>query len=158
MTKIISANAILKEKGFIKKKFDTSGFMNAVALYFMNNHINSHLYLFECSFVDYPDCDSEKDLTKEIDMSSIFHVFNADKEVGWRAECDFNENGSLVYSTKYPNTTVEIMREIGILVPRILVDKPFFKNAAGMLRLMGGYVVEKKKIRRYINVYDVSLI
>ena len=49
-------------------------------------------------------------------------------------------------------------RDLGLLLPRILVDKPFFKNAAGMLRLMGGYVVEKRKIKRCINMYDVSLI
>ena len=158
MTKIISASAILKQKGFVQKKFDTSGFMNAVAQYFLKNHISSHLYLFEFSFVECPDCDSEEELQEEYKRRSVFRVFNADKEVGWKAECDFNEDGNLVYATQYPYTTVMDMRDMGILLPRILIDKPFFKNAAEMLRLMGGYVVEKKKIKRYINAYDVSLI
>jgi hypothetical protein len=158
MTKIISASAILKQKGFVQKKFDTSGFMNAVAQYFLKNQISSHLYLFEFSFVEFPDCDSEEELQDEYNRCSVFRVFNADKEVGWKAECDFNEDGNLVYATQYPYTTVMDMRDMGILLPRILIDKPFFKNAAEMLRLMGGYVVEKKKIKRYINAYDVSLI
>lgn len=158
MTKIISASAILKQKGFVQKKFDTSGFMNAVAQYFIKNQISSHLYLIEYSFVHCPDCDSEEELPEEYKRFSLFHVFNADKELGWKAECDFNEDGNLVYATQYPYQTVMDMRDLGLLLPRIIVDKPFFKNAAGMLRLMGGYVVEKRKIKRCINMYDVSLI
>ena len=158
MTKIISASAILKQKGFVQKKFDTSGFMNAVAQYFIKNQISSHLYLFEYSFVGFPDCDSEEDLPEVYQEIGMFHVFNADKELGWRAEYDFNEDGNLVYATKYPYWAVTTMRDLGILVPRIIVDKPFFKNAAAMLRLMGGYVVEKRKIKRCINMFDVSLI
>lgn len=57
----------------------------------------------------------------------------------------------------YNYENFQLQKEAGILFPRIIVDKPFFENAAGVLRVMGGYVVEKvtKKRRK---MYWVTLI
>ena len=96
MTKIISASTILKQKGFVQKKFDTSGFMNAVAQYFIKNKISSHLYLIEHSFVDCPDCDSEEELPEAYKRFSWFHVFNADKEKYSKPSCESFPSASLI--------------------------------------------------------------
>lgn len=52
MGKIISAQSILKQKGYVHNKFDTDGFMDAVGQYFIDNDVESKLLLIPFRFLD----------------------------------------------------------------------------------------------------------
>lgn len=153
MGKIISAQSILKQKGFVQNKFDTNGFMNAVGQYFLDNTVESRLLLFPCRFLDI-------DRTLDGDGEETWNPYDITPEserLGYQVEVERNPaTGELVFAEKALKKNFWMLKaqnDSGVLMPRIIIDKPFFENAAGVLRVMGGYVVEKnvtKKLKTYI--------
>lgn len=165
MNKIISAKQILKEKGYVQKKFDTEGFMNAVAKFFIENDTKIHLHLFSLRFLDVP---TEEEIDKRIkdfpdsgrDYYNPFQITDEDKELGWKAHTAFNEAGEIVWAREMLNQDYSLFKYMcgqGYIAPHIVIDKPFFENAAGLLRVMGGFIVEKETTKRRKS-YDVTLV
>lgn len=156
MGKILSAQSILKQKGFVQNKFDTNGFMNAVGEYFLKNPVESRLLLFPCRFLDIERGAGENGE----DKYNMFNVTPEEEKVGFKVQTEKAEDGWPVFAHElYEKDFDEYRLELDwyILRPRIIIDKPYFENAASVLRIMGGYVVEKwmkAKIKRY----NVTLI
>lgn len=157
MGKIISAQSILKQKGFVQNKFDTSGFMEAVGQYFIDNKVEDRLLLVPHRFLDI-------DRTVGADGKETFNLFGVtedEQKLGYKVQTAMNKLiGQPEWVVDMNKNDWERFRwnlEMGIAVPRIIVDKPFFENAAGLLRVMGGYVVEKR-IRKKRKTYTVTLI
>lgn len=179
MGKILSAQSILRQKGFVQNKFDTNGFMEEVGRFFLQNPVESRLLLVPYRFLDikvYGDdpCDvvTQEDLRNMSEADKIsfstmegtttnnpFKVKWYERLLGYKAQTKMI-NGEPEYVRNmidYNYENFQLQKEAGILFPRIIIDKPFFENAAGVLRVMGGYVVEKvtKKRRK---MYWVTLI
>lgn len=157
MNKIISAQSILKQKGFVQNKFDTNGFMQAVGQYFLDNSVEAKLLLVPFRFLDI-----KREVIDGIECETFnpFHIEKDEEAVGYKVQTATNSAGEIAYARllfEFDFDNFQQQREAGILVPRIVVDRPFFENAAATLRLMGGYVVEKqtKKKRK---LYWVSLL
>lgn len=161
MKQLISAQSILKQKGYVQNKFDTNGFMQAVAQYFIDNSVESRLLLVPTRFLDI-DRTNEK-------YGNFFGITEEEEKRGYKVQTetvpymlesigqeitiakfmqDLQENDDLAWRTN---------SDLGIGVPRIVVDKPFFENAAATLRIMGGYVVEKEMKKRR-KLYWVTLV
>lgn len=179
MTKIISAQSILRQKGFVKKKFDTNGFMEEVGKYFLQNPVESKLLLIPYRFLDIQvigddPCDvvKQEDLKDMTDADKIsfnnmegitrrnpFNVKWNEHLLGYKAqtEMDGDEPRYIRDLIRYDFENFQAQKEAGILFPRMIVDKPFFENAAGALRIMGGYIVEKR-VKRRCKMYWVTLI
>lgn len=186
MTKIISAQSILKQKGFVQNKFDANGFMRVVGEYFLANEVESKLLLLPFRFLDIK-VDKENDPCEIISREDLPRLTHGDEsvlsmmemegtdysvgnpfEIGWRerllgyksqTEVD-KATGEPAYTRKIFENDFESYRkqqDAGILVPRVIIDKPFFENAAATLRIMGGYVVEKQS-RKGKKLYWVTLI
>lgn len=157
MGKIISAQQILKEKGYVQNKFDTAGFINAVGEYFLANSVESRLLLVPYRFLDInrtPDEDGKETF-------NLFRVTEEEQKLGYKVQTEMDKvNGCPAYLVELNKTDWEMFRwnlDAGIAQPRIIVDRPFFENAAGMLRLMGGYVVEKQ-MKKKRKLYWVTLV
>lgn len=152
MTKIMSAQSILKEKGFVQNKFDTNGFMNAVGRYFLENGVEDKLLLVPFRFLD---------ISADGDFPyNPFNITDEEEKLGYKAQTERDGRGRVKYIVDlFENNFEEYRKEqdAGLLVPRIIVDKPFFENAAATLRLMGGYVVEKQ-MKKKRKLYWVTLI
>lgn len=152
MTKIMSAQSILKEKGFVQNKFDTNGFMDAVGWYFLENGVKDKLLLVPFRFLDI-----------STDWECPYNPFNITEEeekLGYKAQTERDGRGRVKFIVDLFDNEFEEYRneqDAGLLVPRIIVDKPFFENAAATLRLMGGYVVEKQ-MKKKRKLYWVTLI
>lgn len=70
------------------------------------------------------------------------------------------KTGEPKYVSSMKNFHLELYKaqlKEGLLVPRIIIDKPYFENAAELLRVMGGYVVEKLT-RKKRKLYCVTLL
>lgn len=186
MTKMISAQQILKQKGYVQSKFDTNGFMNAVAQYFIDNDVESKLLLFPFRFLDIK-VDKENDpcnlVKKEdlpslsvsdriamdnMDFNAIDHTCPNPFDIGWQdrllgykvqTKMDPVENYPewAMKLGRYDWEALRIQQEAGLDKPRIIIDSPFFENAAGMLRVMGGFVVEPKR-KKGKKLYTVMLV
>lgn len=163
--RIMSAQAILREKGYVPRKFDTNGFMEAVAKYFLENSIESRLLLLGERFIDLPDIpdDFDFDGTKDEKLSRCFYDIRiSDKARGFKAEYEKDADGNLVYVAKLSPIVREVCCNFGALRARIIVDKPYLKNAASLLSVMGGYVVEKTRLSTdngcHLDGYEVTLI
>lgn len=159
MAKIISAQSILKQKGYVQNKFDTNGFMQAVGQYFIDNSVESKLLLVPFRFLDI-------DRTLQDDGKERYNPFGITEEevkVGYKVqtkmkklECfDYPEWAYDLSKSDWEN--FQKQEQAGLDEPRIVVDKPFFENAAATLRLMGGYVVEKQMKKRR-KLYWVTLV
>lgn len=95
-----------------------------------------------------------------------FRISWINRMQGFCNETYVDETGQLAYISEL-NRIVEcgiscspfirVQNKLGLLRYRFLIDKPFFKNAAGLLRIMGGYVVEPFR-RGGKTYYDVSLV
>lgn len=156
MGKILSAKSILKQKGFVQNKFDTNGFMNAVGEYFLKNSVEYRLLLFPYRFlnIEWGAGDNGED------KFNMFNITQEERKLGYKVQTEIEEDGLAkfaheLYDNDYDEYRLEM--DMDILRPRIIIDKPFFENAAGLLRVMGGYVVEKWTKNR-IKRYDVTLI
>lgn len=156
MTKIISAQSILKEKGYVQNKFDTNGFMQVVAKFFLDNSVESKLLLVPYRFLDI-----KRDRGEGFDTENPLRITPEEEKLGYKDQTAKNEIGEPAYVRWGFENDFEELRleqEYGIAFdPRIIIDKPFFENAAATLRLMGGYVVEKQMMKRR-KVYWVTLV
>ena len=122
MGKIVTAQDLLKEKGYIEEKFDTNGFLQCVSDWFRSHNIEDKLLIRPKRFIemDNPPKGGWKDMT------------NVDE---WLDEMPWEEQLTLIQKCQ--------------AVPFIFIDKPFIKNAVYMLQIMNGFIVEKGKKGTY---------
>lgn len=118
MGKILTAQDLLKEKGYIEEKFDTNGFLQCVADWFRSHNIEDKLIIRPKRFIemDNPPKGGWVDMT------------NVDEWIG-----------SLPWEQQL------LMLQKGTAVPFVWVDEPFVKNAVFTLKTMAGYVVKRAK-------------
>lgn len=118
MGKILTAQDLLKEKGYIEEKFDTNGFLQCVADWFRYHNIEDKLIIRPKRFIemDNPPKGGWVDMT------------NVDEWIG-----------SLPWEQQL------LMLQKGTAVPFVWVDEPFVKNAVFTLKTMAGYVVKRAK-------------
>lgn len=118
MGKILTAQDLLKEKGYIEEKFDTNGFLQCVADWFRSHNIEDKLLIRPKRFIemDNPPKGGWKDMT------------NVDEWIG-----------SLPWEQQL------LMLQKGTAVPFIWIDEPFVKNAVFTLKTIAGYVVKRAK-------------
>lgn len=152
MGKIISAQSILREKGFVQNKFDTNGFMNAVGQYFLDNKVEDRLLLVPFRFLD---------ISRGGDYTfNPFGITEEEEKLGYKVQTENDDKGQVKFIVDLFETDFEEYRremDRGLLWSRIIIDKPFFENAAGLLKVMGGYVVEKE-IKKKRKLYWVTLV
>lgn len=185
MAKIISAQSILKQKGYVQNKFDTNGFMQAVGEFFLANSVESKLLLLPYRFLDIK-VDKDNDpcqLIKKEDIPNLSELERMDMDamdrqamghasnpygINWESRLlGYKAQTEMDRKENYPAWAVELshrdweafmeQQKAGLDKPRVIIDKPFFENAAATLRLMGGYVVEKQ-VKKHRNLYWVTLI
>ena len=169
--KILSAQQLLKLKGFEINKFNTNLFMQDVADYFLKNEVSAKLLLLPLRFVDVPN--------EENPETNPLRITEEDRKNGFKTQTKLIDtledektrrsweiSRGLIKGLEfeyifylYEHNTKEFRSEYDrkILVPRIVVDKPFIGNAVHTLRLLGGYVVEQK-VRKKLKTYDISLL
>lgn len=118
MGKIVTAQDMLKEKGYIEEKFDTNGFLQCVANWFREHEVKDKLIIRQKRFIemDNPPKGGWKDMT---DVEEWL------KDLPW-------ENRLCIISK-------------GQAVPFIWVDEPYLKNATFTLKNMAGFVVSRQK-------------
>ena len=118
MGKILTAQDLLKEKGYIEEKFDSNGFLQCVADWFRSHNIEDKLLIRPKRFIE---------------------MDNPPKG-GW---LDMTNVEQWIVSLPWEQQL--LMLQKGTAVPFIWVDKPFMKNAMYMLQVMNGFIVEKGK-------------
>lgn len=91
--------------------------------------------------------DHKKDLWKVAYDKYIKSINDYD-----RLETEMNTLSDDIYKFEQEN-----YYDININDNTIFIDKPFFVNAAGMLRVMGGYIVERQMWKK-VSYYVVTLI
>ena len=122
MGKIVTAQDLLKEKGYIEEKFDTNGFLQCVANWFREHDVKDKLIIRQKRFIemDNPPKGGWKDMT------------NIDQ---WLASLPWEQ--ALCITQK------------GQAVPFIWVDEPYLRNATFTLKNMAGFVVSRQKRGAY---------
>nr|DAR27232.1 MAG TPA: hypothetical protein [Caudoviricetes sp.] len=118
MGKILTAQDLLKEKGYIEEKFDTNGFLQCVADWFRSHNIEDKLIIRPKRFIE---------------------MDNPPKG-GWLDMTNVDE-----WIVSLPWEQQLLMLQKGTAVPFIWVDEPFVKNAVFTLKTMAGYVVKRAK-------------
>lgn len=118
MGKILTAQDLLKEKGYIEEKFDTNGFLQCVADWFRSHNIEDKLIIRPKRFIE---------------------MDNPPKG-GWLDMTNVDE-----WIVPLPWEQQLLMLQKGTAVPFIWVDEPFVKNAVFTLKTMAGYVVKRAK-------------
>ena len=118
MGKIVTAQDLLKEKGYIEEKFDTNGFLQCVTNWFREHEVKDKLLIRPKRFIemDNPPKGGWKDMT------------NIDQ---WLASLPWEQ--ALCITQK------------GQAVPFIWVDEPYLRNATFTLKNMAGFVVSRQK-------------
>lgn len=118
MGKIVTAQDLLKEKGYIEEKFDTNGFLQCVTNWFREHEVKDKLIIRSKRFVemDNPPKGGWKDMT---------NVEEWFKELPWEQQLCISSAGQNV--------------------PFIFVDEPYLKNATFTLKNMTGFVVSRQK-------------
>lgn len=142
--KIITAQEIISLK-LDKKKFDTNGFMTAVAEYFLDDKTDAgaRLLLVPFRFLDIK-WERFPGISSEISSNNPFGIEREDEDRGYKA--DMNMSHDRLFAMKHYNPEkYKEQEKAGILAPRIIIDEPFYENAAQALRVMGGYVLEKRR-------------
>lgn len=169
MKKIISAKDILKSKGYAADKFDTDGFMEAVASFFINHEVKDKLLIVCKRFLDIETEEVFEDKREKFLFSETrrhyeanyyyWRVSNNDRAKGWKAQCETDKDGhplfirELCEARHYPPSNVGDTAR-----PRIVVDSPYYENALFLLQTMAGYTVDKRNKRDGIRSAFVSLI
>ena len=122
MGKMLTAQDLLKEKGYVEEKFDTNGFLQCVANWFREHEVKDKLLIRPKRFIemDNPPKGGWKDMTNIEEWLPSFQ---------WEQQL--------------------ILVQKGQAVPFIFIDKPFIKNAVYMLQIMNGFIVEKGKKGTY---------
>lgn len=118
MGKIVTAQDLLKEKGYIEEKFDTNGFLQCVTNWFREHEVKDKLIIRQKRFIemDNPPKGGWKDMT------------NIDQ---WLASLPWEQ--ALCITQK------------GQAVPFIWVDESYLRNATFTLKNMAGFVVSRQK-------------
>ena len=118
MGKIVTAQDLLKEKGYVEEKFDTNGFLQCVANWFREHEVKDKLIIRQKRFIemDNPPKGGWKDMT------------NIEQ---WLASLPWEQ--ALCITQK------------GQAVPFIWVDEPYLRNATFTLKNMAGFVVSRQK-------------
>lgn len=118
MGKIVTAQDLLKEKGYIEEKFDTNGFLQCVSDWFRSHNIEDKLLIRPKRFIemDNPPKGGWKDMTN---VEEWFSTLPWEKQL--------------------------LLSQRGQNVPFIFIDKPFVKNAIFALKTMAGYTIKKGK-------------
>ena len=130
MGKIVTAQDLLKEKGYIEEKFDTNGFLQCVADWFREHDVKDKLLIRPKRFI-------EMDNPPKggwIDMTNVEQ---------WIATLPWEQQLLMLYK--------------GTAVPFIWVDNSYLKNAIFTLKEMAGFVVTKSKGGPR-GVYEISLL
>ena len=152
MSKIIQAKDILKAKNYVQTKFDTNGFLSVVGKYFMESDVNAVLRVLSERFADIdPDNEDEKQFR---DYYKLGKITQSDIDRGYLPvleEVPF-ECTNCVSKESYWNSVYQ-----GYYRPRIVVDRPFVRNAVFALRTLAGYNVEPVRKRGKTH-YEVTLI
>ena len=136
MGKVIFADNILKRKGIEKRNFDTSAFNEVVEKFFMNNDAKATILLMPKRFVAL-DNPPEGDFLDYLDVDSW-----EDKQA--------NPNDPLTYDDVLYLMSIHMRR------PILMINEPFITNAAGYLRSICGFNVQKKT-KNGKKMYIVSL-
>lgn len=118
MGKIITAQDLLKEKGYVEEKFDTNGFLQCVANWFREHEVKDKLLIRPKRFIE---------------------MDNPPKR-GWKDMTDVEE---WLPSFQWEQQLILVQK--GQAVPFVFVDEPFVMNAVYMLRVMSGFKVKKGK-------------
>ena len=118
MGKILTAQDLLKEKGYIEEKFDTNGFLQCVADWFRSHNIEDKLIIRPKRFI-------EMDNPPKGEWLDMTNVDEWIVSLPWEQQL--------------------LMLQKGTAVPFIWVDEPFVKNAVFTLKTMAGYVVKRAK-------------
>lgn len=118
MGKILTAQDLLKEKGYIEEKFDTNGFLQCVADWFRSHNIEDKLIIRPKRFIE----------------------MNNPPKGGWLDMTNVDE-----WIVSLPWEQQLLMLQKGTAVPFIWVDEPFVKNAVFTLKTMAGYVAKRAK-------------
>ena len=118
MGKILTAQELLKEKGYIEEKFDTNGFLQCVSDWFRSHNIEDKLLIRPKRFIemDNPPKGGWKDMTN---VEEWFSTLPWEKQL--------------------------LLSQRGQNVPFIFIDEPFIKNAIFTLKTMAGYTIKKGK-------------
>lgn len=169
MAKITTAQDILKEKGYKAEKFDTNGFLDAVASYFRKHDVKDKLLIVSYRFLDVKTDDEilEMAINAQKDAylfsgpykEAIYWRSSTSKSGGWKSQIEEGEYDNCVPRgfDKLIGDDISGFHIRDIERPRFIVDAPYFSNAISLLQIMGGYVVEKKR-RSGFNTADVTLI
>ena len=118
MGKILTAQDLLKEKGYIEEKFDTNGFLQCVANWFREHEVKDKLIIRPKRFI-------EMDNPPKggwIDMTNVEQ---------WLVSLPWEQ--ALCITQK------------GQDKPFLWVDEPYLKNATFTLKNMAGFVVSRQK-------------
>lgn len=147
MTKFISAQKILDEKGFRRTKFDTSAFLDVVKDFFQKNDVSAELTLIPYRFV-------------LVNKNNDFNLTDEDIKRGFLPQCERNEFDELKWAVQLMKEDYEMFHiqcRKNLVRPRVIIDKPFIQNAAFLLQTMGGFVVEKTRLGKF-SCYSVTLV
>lgn len=143
MSKFIQAKDILKAKNYVQNKFDTNGFLQDVAEYFMSRDINATFTIYPQRFADVPDNDSTE-----------FGSINMEAKKKGYCQCLYPPCFEDTIYADMPGG-LEMYRKY--YEPCIYIDEPFLKNSVFTLRTLAGYNVES--FRKYgMTCYRISLI
>lgn len=118
MGKILTAQDLLKEKGYIEEKFDTNGFLQCVADWFREHDVKDKLIIRPKRFIE---------------------MDNPPKG-GWLDMTNVDE-----WMVSLPWEQALCITQKGQDRPFLWVDEPFVKNAVFTLKTMAGYVVKRAK-------------
>ena len=118
MGKIITAQDLLKEKGYVEEKFDTNGFLQCVANWFREHEVKDKLLIRPKRFIE---------------------MDNPPKG-GWKDMTDVEE-----WLVSLPWEQALCITQKGQDVPFVFVDEPYLKNATFTLKNMAGFVVSRQK-------------
>lgn len=158
-TKVISASAILKQKGVKQRNFDTNTFNAVVAKYFTDNEANATLMLYPMRFVGIEGALPEnifdirsfavwkKLQEKQGEQVDFVEMFDTEE---WEGIFDDPQNVNLDFCQFIT------MRNNGLVRPTIFVNEPFIGNAAAYLRTICGFAVKAKPVKK-VKTYIVSL-
>ena len=116
--KLVQADTLLREKGYVEEKFDQQGFTECIYNWFKEHDLKDKLLIRPKRFIE---------------------MDNPPKG-GWLDMTNVDE-----WIVSLPWEQQLLMLQKGTAVPFIWVDKPFMKNAMYMLQVMNGFIVEKGK-------------
>ena len=118
MGKILTAQDLLKEKGYIEEKFDTNGFLQCVADWFREHDVKDKLIIRPKRFIE----------------------MDNHPKGGWLDMTNVDE-----WIVSLPWEQALCITQKGQDRPFLWVDEPFIKNAVFTLKTMAGYVVKRAK-------------